>query len=110
MTAVDGETFEPKLDAERLETLFDRVLDLMEDGAWRTYAEIKRVTGGSEGGIGARLRDLRKPQHGRRTVARRRRDDPEAGAWEYRLEPVPPFEFDAKKGQGHFLKALGVGA
>jgi hypothetical protein len=113
MTRFDGNTFESPLDAERLETLLDRVRNLMEDGRWRTYAEIRAVTGGSEGGIGARLRDLRKPRFGNRIVEHRRRGEPEEGLWEYRLEPaipavvMPPFEFDGRTGQGDFSKVIG---
>jgi len=66
--------------------LLDRVRDLMRDGRWRTLAEIVELCGGSEAGVSARLRDLRKPQHGGRRVERRRRGEPRLGLWEYRLE------------------------
>ena len=80
---IAGETYNAVLDADRLTALADRVFDLMRDGKWRTLAEIKQVTGGSEGGIGARLRDMRKIQYGSHTVDRERVKD--SGLWQYRL-------------------------
>ena len=81
----DGATIDPQLDAARLETLLGKVSELMYDGAWRTLAEIRDVTGGSEAGISARLRDLRKRKFGGHLVERRRRGDPKAGLFQYRL-------------------------
>ena len=78
----DGETFDAAHDGARLTTLLDAVRSLMADGRWRTLAEIVVVTGGSEAGISARLRDLRKTAFGGHTVERRYRGD---GLWEYRL-------------------------
>ena len=80
-----GRTYSPEHDEQRLTTLYDRVFRLMSDGHWRTYAEIKAVTGGSEGGIAARLRDFRKPKFGGHVVNSRRRGDPKDGIWEYQL-------------------------
>ena len=71
-------------DLPRLATLQRRVTDLMLDGEWRTLREIQTVTGGSEAGISARLRDMRKPQFGAYEVERRRRY-PLSGVWEYRV-------------------------
>ena len=51
--------------------LRERVRLLMNDGAWRTLAEIQSVVQGSEAGVSARLRDLRKPQYGCAKVERR---------------------------------------
>lgn len=81
----DGVTVDPALDQERLARLLDRVRDFMADGQWRTLAQIKAECGGSEAGISARLRDLRKPQFGGHTVEHRRKGDPKDGLWEYRL-------------------------
>lgn len=72
------------LDAGRLQTLESKVKALMVDGAWRTFAEIQAVTGGSEAGISATLRKLRQPPH-RLTVEKHRRGDPAAGLWAYRV-------------------------
>lgn len=79
-------TYDLDVDGERIARLLDRVRDLMRDGRWRTLAEIVDRVGGSEAGVSARLRDLRKPQHGGRRVERRRRGEPRLGLWEYRLE------------------------
>ena len=78
----DGDTFDLERDGQRLRTNLERVASLMGDGQWRTLAEIATATGGSEAGVSARLRDLRKARFGGFTVARRRRD---GGLWEYRV-------------------------
>ena len=49
-------------------SLRDRIFALMSDGQWRTPFEIREVTGCSDGGITAKLRDLRKPECGGHTV------------------------------------------
>lgn len=79
----DGSTYEALHDQERLNSQLWRVFRLMRDGEWRTLAEIARETGGSEAGVSARLRDLRKERFGRYPVARRRVD---GGLFEYRME------------------------
>lgn len=81
----DGKTYQAELDLERLASSLDRVKALMRDGRWRSLSEIAQRCGCSEAGASARLRDLRKPRFGRYTVERRRRGDPKAGLWEYRL-------------------------
>ena len=83
--AFGGSTYSPANDAERLETLFARVLDLMSDGQWRTLAEIRAAVGGSEASISARLRDFRKQQFGGHRMDGRRRGDATDGIWEYRV-------------------------
>lgn len=70
--AFDGETYEPKKDYRRLKRQLDAVYELMKDGRWRTLAQIQAVVAGSEAAISARLRDLRKEQHGGFDVQRRR--------------------------------------
>lgn len=60
----DGGTFSPELDADRLTNQFQRVKTLMLDGKWRTLSEIHQQCGGSEAGISARVRDLRKARNG----------------------------------------------
>lgn len=80
-----GATFDQEFDGERLTTQYDRVSTLMADGAWRTLREIVVACGGSEGGVSARLRDMRKPEFGGVEVERRRRGDPKAGLFEYRV-------------------------
>ena len=80
-----ADAVDPVLDDARLRTLQARVIELMSDGAYRTLGEIKAITGGSETGISARLRDARRPAFGGYHVERRRRGDAAAGLWEYRF-------------------------
>lgn len=83
----DGATFEPAADGARLAGQLERVLALMRDGEWRTLAEIAAAVGGSEAGVSARLRDLRKPRFGRFWVDRDRRS---GGLFVYRVRPPLP--------------------
>lgn len=78
-----GSTFEASEDGARLTKHLQKVLDLMSDEKWRTLRQIADVVGCSEGGAGARLRDLRKQWAGGHIVDRRR---VAGGLWEYRLE------------------------
>lgn len=82
----DGDTFDAALDQDRLASQLDRVKRLMSDGRYRTLAEIRAAVGGSEAGISARLRDLRKHRNGCHTVDRRRRT---TGTFEYRVRGEP---------------------
>lgn len=97
----DGSTYEPSLDRARLSTLARAVYDLMIDGEWRTLSEIQAdlwnhppegtQVRGTEGGIGARLRDFRKDRWGNHTVDRRRRGYEPRGIFEYKLiDPNAP--------------------
>ncbi len=83
LATFDGSTFVPERDGERLRSQLQRVRDLMIDGQWRTLAQIASNVGGSEAGISARLRDLRKPRNGGYTVERKYAGE---GLFEYRLE------------------------
>ena len=90
---VQPPTLVHRLDGARIATLLEAVAAVMRRGAWRTLAEIQAECNamgvhGSEAGISARLRDLRKPACGELKVSRRRRGEPTAGLWEYRLEVV----------------------
>lgn len=78
-------TLEAALDMERIGRLLDRVRNLMLDGRWRTIPEICDEVGGSETGVSARLRDLRKPAHGAFRVEYRRRGEAGRGLFEYRV-------------------------
>lgn len=84
----DGCTYSPGLDQDRLTSQMERVRDLMADGLWRSLTEIRSVTGGSEAGVSARLRDLRKGHWGHWRVERRRRGHAPQGLWEYRCLPL----------------------
>jgi hypothetical protein len=63
----------------------ERVYKLMTDGAWHTLPELAKAVQGSEAGVSARLRDLRKARFGGHVVDKRR---VEGGLWEYRLEKI----------------------
>lgn len=80
----DGATYDPDQDQERLSSQLERVKKLMLDGRWRRIGEIRDEIGGSEAGISARLRDLRKPRFGGYQVERRRVI---GGIFEYRVLP-----------------------
>jgi hypothetical protein len=85
-TDFDGDTYSSELDGPRLSRQLAAVLALMSDGEWRTLATITDAVGGSQAGISARLRDLRKPRYGARVVERRR-DKFFPGLYRYRLVP-----------------------
>ena len=82
----DGPAYSPKHDQARLTGQMLRVFALMSDGRWRSLREISQAVHGSEAGVSARLRDLRKARFGAHTVNRRARGEREAGLYEYRLE------------------------
>ncbi len=69
-------------DEPRLSGQLDAVYHRMRDGQWHTLADLAKAAGGSEAGVSARIRDLRKPRFGEHAVERRRRG---GGLWEYRL-------------------------
>jgi DNA-binding Lrp family transcriptional regulator len=71
-------------DGERLSAQLVRVRALMADHRWRTLAEIADAVAGSEAGVSARLRELRKLKFGGFTVERRRVS---LGLYEYRVLP-----------------------
>jgi hypothetical protein len=77
-----GETFDAKRDGKRLNAQAAHVYRLMQDGKWRTLAEIAAATDHPEASVSARLRDLRKPKLGGLTVERRH---VEGGVWQYRV-------------------------
>lgn len=82
----DGATFDQQADGERLAVQLGRVQTLMEDGVWRTLAEVAALVGSPEASVSARLRDLRKERFGGWHVERRRRADA-GGLHEYRVSP-----------------------
>lgn len=81
----DGRTFDADADGQRLAGQLERVRALMADGTWRTLAEIAARVGGSEAGVSARTRDLKKKRFGGHKVEKRRRGGANKGLWEYRL-------------------------
>jgi hypothetical protein len=74
-----AETF--KQDRPRLHTQLEQVKQLMQPGAWFTLARLALKVAGSEAGVSARLRDLRKPPHN--LLIERRRVAGEPNLWEY---------------------------
>ena len=77
----DGETFNRSRDRKRLDTAMERVFAVLKDRQWHTLRELADKAGCSETCASARVRDLRKPQHGGWTVAREYVD---AGLWRYK--------------------------
>src|ERR1035441_2569760 len=87
----DGVTFDWEKDGDRLTSQLGKVYCAMRDGKWHTLCELSILTGGSEAGVSARLRDLRKPQFGKFKIQRLRRTGRESfyGLWEYRMMEKP---------------------
>lgn len=88
---MNGTTYSPALDHQRLARQEAKVHAAMIDGEWRTLREISAITRAPEASVSARLRGLR--VYGLRvygmTVERRRVGNPSYGVWEYRvLSPV----------------------
>jgi len=82
MTTFDGKTYDAGHDRERLRTLLGRVTVKMSSGHWWTITQLARICGGSEAGVSARIRDLRKPKFGGYQIERRR---VAGGLWQYRM-------------------------
>lgn len=85
--AFDGETYDEERDEARLTGQMARVYELMRDGEWRTLGWIAALCNGSEAGISARLRDLRKEKFGGHTVERQHVEN---GLHRYRLIVAMP--------------------
>lgn len=81
----DGETFDQERDGGRLARQLAAVRRAMSDNEWHSLWNLSILTGAPEASVSARLRDLRKPKHGSRTISRRHIGD---GLWEYRMEPI----------------------
>ena len=85
-TLFDGPDYDPALDEDRLANMLGRVYQSLAGNAgWWTLHELQLQCGGSEAGISARIRDLRKPRFGSHIIERRRRGEPRSGLWEYRM-------------------------
>lgn len=83
----NGPYYDPKEDDERLTRQHDRIKRVMIDGAWRTLAEIEKLTGDPPASISAQLRHLRKKRFGSWNVEVRTKGSREDGLYEYRLLP-----------------------
>jgi len=82
MEDFDGKTYDAARDQKRLSTNLHRVKLELLDGKWHTIPQLARVTNGSEAGVSARLRDLRKDKFGGYVIDRAYVSQ---GLWEYRL-------------------------
>ena len=78
----DGETYEASRDHDRLQSQLSVTFNLMQDGKWRTLAEISEGTGYPQASVSARLRDLRKQKFGGHAVLRKHID---RGLFTYQL-------------------------
>jgi len=78
----DGKTYEPRRDKFRLSAQLQNVRQILGDQQWHTLAEIADRIGGSEAGVSARIRDLRKARFGQHTIERQHIKD---GLWRYRM-------------------------
>lgn len=78
----DGSTYASALDKTRLSGQLYSVALILSDRRWHTLSEIAKRIGGSEAGVSARIRDLRKERFGRHHIDRQRLGD---GLWQYRM-------------------------
>lgn len=78
----DGPGLEP-FDIERLGGQLRRVYELLSTGEWYTLARLAELVRGSEAGVSARLRDLKKRRFGSHLIEKRRVIEGR-GLWEYR--------------------------
>ena len=81
----NGSDYDPHFDRERLTLQIGRVFSCMQDGHWRTLAEIAQITGDPPASVSAQLRHLRKERFGRHQVDKQARGDRHGGLFEYRL-------------------------
>lgn len=84
-TPVNGATYNPMLDGNRLESQLERVIAAVSDGEWHDLGSLVNQCGGTHASISARLRDLRKVKFGGHTVESKRFGDPKSGLWKYRV-------------------------
>lgn len=77
-----GETFVEERDGDRLASQLERVRNLLLDSRWRTLGEIAAETHSPEASVSARLRDLRRAEHGGYLI---QREYVERGLFRYRL-------------------------
>jgi hypothetical protein len=78
----DGSTYDAARDQVRLSGQLQNVQQVLSDHRWHTLAEIAQRIGGSEAGISARLRDLKKERFGRHKIEKQHLSN---GLWRYRL-------------------------
>jgi hypothetical protein len=78
----DGPDLDRDLDDPRLTSQLAVIYRLLKSGRWWKLHELAAVSGASEAGASARIRDLRKPKFGNHQIARRRIS---GGLYEYRM-------------------------
>ena len=81
----NGPDYEPEYDLYRLTGQILRIFNCMKDGKWRTFDEIKIITGDPQASISAQLRHLRKERFGEHTIEKRSRGNRLVGLFEYKL-------------------------
>jgi biotin operon repressor len=64
------------------ESQVELVKKMMQSKEWVTLYDLARELGASDAGVSARIRDLRKYQHGRHIIVKRKRS---AHVYEYRM-------------------------
>lgn len=89
----NGTTYQAEFDFQRLTRQLDRVAHVLRGGEWHTLRTMARCSGGSEAGVSARLRDLRKPEHGDFDIERVR---VVGGLWHYRVAPADLVRFQER--------------
>lgn len=78
----DGPTFNQQADGARLTRQMDVVKRCLTSGGWWTLRELHEASGGSEAGVSARLRDLKKERFGGYVIEKEHLG---GGLWRYRL-------------------------
>ncbi len=82
----DGKTFNQRRDGRRLNGQLAAVHSILSgDYRWYGLRELATRCSGSEAGVSARIRDLRKPKFGGHIIQKRCVNN---GLWEYRLLPM----------------------
>lgn len=83
---IEGATYQPSRDFDRLSKQARRVAEVMANGGWVTLSSLSRDTGDPEASVSARIRDIRKAGF---TVER---EYVRRGLWQYRLVMPPEAE------------------
>lgn len=78
----NGADYVPARDNTRLTDQLNRIVNLMQDGDWRTLRQISDEADAPEASVSAQLRHLRKPRFGGHQVAKRYLGN---GLYEYRV-------------------------
>lgn len=82
MPHFDGMTYDAVRDHVRLTGQLAQVSQVLSDRQWHTLSDIAERVSGSQAGVSARIRDLRKPKFGRHEIDR---EYVSAGLWRYRM-------------------------